>query len=181
VSAPTQMQRAARQSRPSLTVVNTQDSPITERYASRPKQRKTHFGYFRVSEEAIRLIHRSFDKPCVTRAALLAYQVLCRIANLRGSQTFEVSIRSLSQDMAFEYREGQRALGYVETVGLVHIRRRKVSGTKENAPSIYTLVTMLPEATTSEHKATTSREDEVCGTSPQLTQEQIQSIHSNNI
>jgi len=142
---------------------------------------REHRGYFRVSEEAIRRIHRSFDKPCVTRAALLAYQALCRVANLRGSSTFVATIRSLAQDMAYEYREGQRALGYVESIRLVHIKRTKVAGTKENAPSTYSLVTLLPDATTSKHEATTSWGDDVRGTSPQLTQEQIQSIHTKNI
>ena len=84
--------------------------------------------------------------------------------------------------MAYEYRETQRALGYVESIGLVRIQRRKVSGTKENAPSIYTVVTLLPPpATTSEHAATTSREDGASLMSPQLSQEQSQSIHTNNV
>ena len=129
----------------------------------------------------MRRIHRSFDKPSVTRAASLAYQTLCRVANLRGSYTFEATIRSLSQDMTYEYRESQRALGYIESIGLVRIQRRKVSGTKENAPSIYTVVTLLPPATTSEHAATTSREDDASLMTPQLSQEQSQSIHTNNV
>jgi hypothetical protein len=139
---------------------------------------RKHGGYFRVSEDAIRLIHRSFDKPAVTRAALLAYQTLCRVANLRGKTTFDARIASLGQDMAFTYRDAQRALELIEGIGLVKIQRRKVPGTKENAPSIYTLETLLPNATTSDQEAITLRESELHSTSPQLSQELPQKIHT---
>lgn len=137
-------------------------------------KRREHRGYYIIGEEAERKIERSFDAPCDIRAAKLAYHTLLRVANLRGSLTFEATIGSLSRDMGYPYRDGQRALRLVEGIELVQITRRKVIGTKANAPSIYHVKTLLPNVRT-------SREDSVCGTSPQLSQEQIQSIHTNTI
>ena len=142
---------------------------------------REHRGYFRVSEEAMRVIHRKLDEPSAVRNAQNVYVTFCRKANLRGRTTFEDRLVSVAQDAAMQYRETQRAVKLLEGIGLLRVQRRRITGTKANAPSIYTIVTMLPQATTSEHEATTSWEDSVRGTSPQLSQEQIQSIHTNNI
>jgi hypothetical protein len=135
---------------------------------------REHRGYYMIGEEAERRIERSFDAPCDIRAAKLAYHTLLRVANLRGSHTFEATIGSLSRDMAYPYRDGQRALRLVEGIGLVQITRRRVIGTKAYAPSIYSVQTLLPNVRT-------SREDGLRGTSPQLSQEHIQSIHTKNV
>jgi len=142
---------------------------------------REHRGYFRVSEEAMRVIHRKLEEPSAVRNAQNVYVTFCRKANLRGRTTFEDRLVSVAQDAAMQYRETQRAVRLLEGIGLLRVKRRKITGTKANAPSVYTLVTMLPHATTSEHEATTSWGDDVRGTSPQLTQEQIQSIHTKNI
>jgi len=104
-----------------------------------------HLGWFRVEEEAMRLIDRSWDKLCNARSAANCYVTLCRIANLKGNDVFEVSIASLARDMHCVYRDAQRALALVESIGLVKIERRKIPGTKENAPSIYTVVRTRPD------------------------------------
>ena len=104
-----------------------------------------HAGWFRVEEEAMRLIDRSWDKLCNARSAANCYVTLCRIANLKGNDVFEVSIASLARDMHCVYRDAQKALALVESIGLVKIERRKIPGTKENAPSIYTVVRARPD------------------------------------
>lgn len=142
---------------------------------------RTHAGFFRVSEQAIRLIHNSVEERWATRAAILAYVTLCRKANLRRSTTFEDRIASLAQDMAFEYRDTQKAICLLERLGLVKVLRRKIAGTKANAPSIYTVHTLLHDAPTSKRDVRTSGEDEYRSTTPQHSQEQSQysSIHPN--
>jgi hypothetical protein len=104
-----------------------------------------HLGWFWIEEEAMRLIERSFDTPCDGRNAAHCYATLCRIANLKGSDTFEVTISSLARDMRFVYRDAQKALRLVEAIKLVTIERRKVPGSKENAPSVYTVTRLRPD------------------------------------
>lgn len=163
------------------TIIKVGGKGIVRRQPSGRPAPKAHSGYFRLSEEAMRKIAVSFEKLSTTRAAILVYVTLCRKANLRGCTTFEDRLANLAQDAAMQYRETQRAVKLLESIGLVLIERRKVPGTKENAPNVYTVITCLPDATTLRRGARTSGEDGLCGTSPQLTQEQIQSIHTKNI
>lgn len=93
----------------------------------------------------MRLIDRSFDKPCDARNAANCYTTFCRIANLKGRDVFELSIANLARDLHCVYRDAQKALGHVEAVKLVRIERRKIPGTKENAPSVYTVVRLRPD------------------------------------
>ena len=117
----------------------------------------------------MRLIHRNLDEPSAVRNAQNVYVTFCRKANLRGRTTFEDRLVSVAQDAAMQYREAQRTVRLLEGIGLLRVQRRKIT------------VTMLPQATTSKHEATTSWEDGERGTSPQLSQELNQSIHTNNI
>jgi hypothetical protein len=162
-------------------IIEDDSKGIMRRQRSGRTAPKPHLGFFRVSEEAMRKIAVSFENPSATRAAMLAYVTLCRKANLRNTTTFDDRLVNMAQDMAFPYREAQSALKLLESIGLVVIQRRKVAGTKENAPNVYTVITLLPDATTLRRGARTSGEDGLCGTSPHLTQEQIQSIHTNNV
>jgi hypothetical protein len=109
-----------------------------------------HLGWFRIEEEAVRLIQRSFDKPCDCRNALAFFVMLCRKANLKGGDTFEDTIGSMAHDASFTYRDAQKALALVESIGLVKIERKKLPGTMGNAPSIYTVVRLSPCDITSE-------------------------------
>ena len=55
---------------------------------------KAHCGWFAVSEEALRIIDRTFDREGAKRKAQAGYITLLRIANLEGSNVF---IRSIAQ------------------------------------------------------------------------------------
>ena len=102
--------------------------------------KKSRRGYFQVEEAAIQKLSGAFDKPADTRNALLCYTILCRKANLKRAWTFEDTIASMAKDMFMEYRDAWRALQLVEAAGLLIIERRKIPGTKANAPSLYTVI-----------------------------------------
>jgi hypothetical protein len=139
---------------------------------------KPHSGFFKVSEAALRRIEASFDKPSDTRAAILAHVTFCRIANLRGKTTFEARIADLARDMSLPYREAHNAIKLVESIGLLSVIRRKIPATKANLPSIYSVETLLPNATTLKQGATTFGEDGVRRRSPRISQELPQEIHT---
>lgn len=140
--------------------------------------RKPHSGFFRVSEEAMRRIAKALDEPSAIRAATLAYVTFCRKANLRRRETFEDTLSSLAQDMAYSYRDAQKAVRVLETIGLVQVKRRKIPGTKANAPSIYTLNTLLHEVRAFGQDVASLGEEELRCTFPQLSQERPQEIHT---
>jgi hypothetical protein len=146
---------------------------------------RQHRGFFRVSEEAIRQISQRLDDPCDQRAAMLAYMTLCRKVNLRGSETFEDTIRNIGADMAYGPREARSAVRLLEDLKLVRVQRRKIPGTKANAPSIYTVRTLLPNAPTLKRDAATlERGDGILGedglhtSSPEYSQELPQKFHT---
>jgi hypothetical protein len=175
--------KAAWQGRSAVTTTKG-DLPLDTR--SSTSHKRPHKGYFRTSEEALRAIERSFEEPWAIRAAKAAYTTFCRKVNLRDSDTFEDTIGSLAQDMSYSYREAQRAVGLLEKIGLVHVRRRKIPGTKANAPSIYSVNTMPGAGTPLERQdralgreAGTLGEDELRGTSPQHSQELPQQLDPN--
>jgi predicted transcriptional regulator len=141
-------------------------------------QNRPHEGFFRVSEEAIRLIAKKFDKASDTRSAMNCYVTLCRKVNLKGGEIFADSIREIAKDMACSWRDAQKALRSLEAIGLVHVQRRKVPGTKMNAPSVYAVRTFLQNVTRFRQDVRTSREDAACSTFPQHSQEHPQEIHT---
>jgi hypothetical protein len=136
----------------------------------------THTGFFRVGEEAMRKIAASFEEPWAARAAMLAYVTLCRKANLRNTATFADRLASMAQDMAFSYREAQRAIGLLESIGLVTVERRTIPGTAAKLPSIYHVQTLLPDATTFMPDAGTLGEDGSHPRSPHHSQEHHQEL-----
>ena len=95
--------------------------------------------------------------------------VLCRKANLKRSWTFEDTVGSMAKDLFMAYRDAQKSLELVEACGLLCIERRKIPGTKANAPSLYKVVrpsddTSAPPDIMSEPSDNTSeasREDRV--------------------
>jgi hypothetical protein len=108
------------------------------------RETATHTGWFRVDEEPLRIIGRNYDRACDARNATAAYVMLCRKANLRRDDTFTDSLANMARDLHCAYRDAQKALALLEAIELVKIERRKVPGTKENAPSRYTLIRVKP-------------------------------------
>lgn len=174
MTSPPRNARAALEGGPACEPMLKQASHGHSTGASRNRE---HRGFFRVSEAAMRKIAHSFEQPWAVRAATLGYVVLCRKANLRGRNTFEDTIGSLAQDMSFPYREAQRAVRLLEGIGLVRIERRKIPGTKANAPNIYTVSTLLHDAITLKQEDRSLGEGGQRIISPQLSQEPPQEIH----
>lgn len=137
--------------------------------SARPK--REHRGYYRVAEAADRKIEDSFDQPHVRRSAKLAYHTLCRIANLRGSNTFVKDLVSLARDFGYSYREAQKAIRNLESIGLLKITLRFVPDTKLKAPSCYEVVTLIQENTSIGNLGTSIGVDEKQPVATQHSQE----------
>ena len=106
---------------------------------------KPHQGWFRVHEEALRIIERRFDRQAAERQAKTAYQALLRVANLEGSNSFIRKICELAKDMSYSYAAAEDALILIEATGLCEIERRTIPGTKEKEPSRYTVAVTLDD------------------------------------
>jgi hypothetical protein len=142
------------------------DSVETVTEHKRPPSKVNSQPWFPVGELDIRAISESFEEPAAYRSALIAYVTLRRKANLRGALAFEDRLLSMAKDMGMQYREAQRAIRLLESIGLVEVERRKIPGTNANLPSIYKLTPLLEDrsecdASRSEQDATTSRRDGV--------------------
>lgn len=110
-----------------------------------------HSGFFKIDEEHVRVIERTFDTDTARRKALAALMTVSRVANLEGCDTFSRSVASLAKDMAFSYRHALDGLRLLETSGIIEIDERFIPGTKERGLSTYTLLhsgtTLLPTGT----------------------------------
>lgn len=100
---------------------------------------KAHAGWFCIYEEDLRLIEATFDREAARRKAGAALLAVTRIANLERKATFTRAISSIARDMAYSYPHAAEALQLLKTAGIITIEERKVSGSKENAPSRYTV------------------------------------------
>jgi hypothetical protein len=92
------------------------------------------------SKEALRQIERTYDSESRTRLACSAYLALTRIASDRRAESFECSIKEIARCMHYNYEEALEGVKLAEAARVVRVERRKVTGTKENAPSIYSLL-----------------------------------------
>lgn len=132
-----------------------------------------HRGFFKVPEEGVRKILESFEQPCHTRAALLAYMTLYRKANLRGNLSFEDRLTNMARDVALPYRDTQNAIKLLEAIGLVSVERRTLEGTSAKLPSIYTLPPFEQGEGTLLHNVRTLGESSDTASPPHLYQEQL--------
>jgi hypothetical protein len=103
-------------------------------------QGRVHAGWFPMHEESLRKIERTFDEEPTRRKAVAALVTVCRVANLEGSATFVRPIASLARDMGYTYRHALQALHLLAEIGLIAITDQHVAGSKERAPSRYTLL-----------------------------------------
>jgi hypothetical protein len=133
--------------------------------------KKEHRGYYRIAEAAERRIEESFDQPHVRRAAKLTYHTLCRVANLRGASKFVADLNSLARDIGYSYREAQKAVRILESIGLLKITNRYVSDTKLKAPSCYEVVTLIPDNSSIGSENLSTSGSKVAPIAPQHSQE----------
>jgi hypothetical protein len=104
-----------------------------------------HKGFFKVEEEALRHLKRTFDEPSSYRKASAAYIALLRISNLKKSAVFEERIAAIADDMGYNYNDAAKALQLVKLAKLCEIEARTIPGSKERDKSVYTVKRMLPE------------------------------------
>ena len=104
-----------------------------------------HQGWFRVEEEALRHLKKTFDEPSSYRKASAAYIALLRISNLKQSTVFDERIGAIADDMGYSYNDAAKALQLVKLAGLCEIEARTIPGSKERDKSVYTVKRMLPE------------------------------------
>lgn len=124
--------------------MNAASAPGPARKSDKPP----HGGWFPIREEWLRRIDRTLDSEVARRKAILALVTVFRIANLEGANTFTRPVASIARDMALSYRHALEGLGLLQALGLLTIRENRIPGTKERAPSQYTVLageaTLLP-------------------------------------
>jgi len=133
--------------------------------------KKEHRGYYRIAEAADRKIDELLDEPHVRRSAKLAYHTMCRIANLRGTRVFVAPLGSLARDIGYSYREAQKAVRVLKSIGLLKITNRYVSDTKLKAPSCYEVVTLIPDNSSIGSENLSTSGSKVAPIAPQHSQE----------
>lgn len=74
-----------------------------------------------------------------TASAKAVYAAMLQIANDRSTATFTVEINVIRSVAGVSLRTAKSMLDILEDLGLIHIKRRREPGTKENAPSTYTV------------------------------------------
>ena len=95
------------------------------------------------SKEALRQIERTYDSESSTRLACAAYLALTRIASDKQAESFECSVKEIANYMHYRYDQTLKGIQLAEAAGVIKVERRKVAGTAENAPSIYTLLGVI--------------------------------------
>ena len=120
---------------------------VVRRLAEKSRKDMTdpHAGWFKVGEEALRHLKRTFAEPSSYRKATAAYITLLRIANLRNSSVFPERIGAIADDMGYNYNDAAKALQLVKLAGLCEIETRTIPGSKERDQSVYRVKSMLPE------------------------------------
>ena len=85
------------------------------------------------------MIDEVFDASNDVASARSVYLALTQIASDEQSETFTRRIREIALTAAVSYRTTFHMLKRFEVLYIVRVKRNYVAGTKENAPSTYTL------------------------------------------
>jgi hypothetical protein len=94
-------------------------------------------------EKAIlRMIRDVFDATNDVSSALAVSVALAEIGSDEQSDTFTKSIREIAGRAGASYKSAARILSRFEALKIIAVERNKVPGTKEHAPSTYTLCTL---------------------------------------
>lgn len=72
--------------------------------------------------------------------ALSVYDGLSELASDKHSETFTVSISQIAERAGVSYKTASKALNRFESLKLIEVQRNLVEGTKEHAPSTYTML-----------------------------------------
>jgi hypothetical protein len=114
------------------------------------------------SKDALRLIRDAFDSRTFLSDALAVYVVLTEIASDEQAETFQRSRRAISERAGISLRQLDKVLDVFKSIGTVAVVINQIQGTKELAPSSYTLRTVCATPSTPNMRLRTGRKREVC-------------------
>lgn len=89
-------------------------------------------------KEALRIIDNNFEQD--VGSAHLVYLAMTRIASDEGAESFTRPISQIAKLAGVSYRTASPILHRFEALGLIRVQRNTVTGTKEHAPSTYTML-----------------------------------------
>lgn len=92
------------------------------------------------SKHVLRFIRDCFDDTNTVSSAIAIYTSLTEIASDHQSETFTCTIREIASKAGTSYRTATSVLKRFERLGVVAIQRNTIAGSKENAPSTYSLL-----------------------------------------
>jgi hypothetical protein len=94
-------------------------------------------------KQMLTMISDIFDATNDVSSARTIYVALSEFASDNGSETFTESIAQIARRAAVSYSTAARLLNRLEKLKLIDIKRHCFPGTKERAPSTYSLGSML--------------------------------------
>lgn len=101
------------------------------------------------NKRVLRRIRDHFDNTNNISSALAVYTTLTEIASDEQSETFQRRILEIGARAGLSYKTTAKVLYRLEALSIIAIRRNKISGTLENAPSTYSLLGLGNECPTS--------------------------------
>ena len=99
------------------------------------------------SKAALRRIQDRFEESDKVPVAISVYMALCVSASDVQREEFTVKIAQIASRAGVSYKTAHIYLCDLETAGLVNIKRSTVPGTKLDAPSTYTLLSVCSSDT----------------------------------
>jgi hypothetical protein len=117
------------------------------------------------TKKVLRLIRDHFDDTNSASSALAVYLSLTEIASDGKSEVFQRRILEIAERAGVSYKTAAKVLSRLEALSIIAITRNKISGTKENAPSTYTLLKLGNDNPTSGNRPNQQpfpREEEEC-------------------
>lgn len=88
---------------------------------------------------ALKLIRQAFDQLSFLPDALAVYLCLTEFASDEQAESFDRTRRQISERSGVSLRQIDRILPILVSIGVLHIRKNILPGTKELAASTYTL------------------------------------------
>ena len=117
------------------------------------------------TKKVLRRIRDHFDDTNNVSSALAVYLSLTEFASDAKSEVFQRRILEIAARAGVSYKTAGKVLSRLEALSIIAITRNKISGTKENAPSTYTLLKLGNEYPTSGNGSNQEpfpREEEEC-------------------
>ncbi len=96
------------------------------------------------TKAAIWRIREAFDESTFLDQTLAVYLTMCELASDEQSETFEATRRKIAERAGVSVRRVSEILARFKTLNLLDWKQNFLEGTKELAPSTYTLLSCTP-------------------------------------